>query len=293
MAKVLTGKPLMSDWDCRKIIEFSDQQVSFSDVVFGFLEEEEEESPKISCNSIDYIEDDEDNSCTVEGNRKFWETQNELLKATLYRTSSFETKIRQTTKDAIREIKQLGLHCRCHNPATGECRNCLRKEISLRLRTKGYNCAICKSKWKSSQEIPSGEHTYLEVIEKLSSKKGEVRVVIELNFRAEFEIARASEDYNQLMNNLPEIFIGKAERLKALIKILCSAGKMCMKEKKMHLGPWRKHKYMQSKWLGTCERTTVPAVPLPVGYSDRPAKPRASMLTYDLLDTLPVLHYYS
>jgi len=120
-------------------------------------------------------------------------------------------------------------------------------------------------------QIYAGEHTFLEVVGKLSSKKGEVRVVIELNFRAEFEMAKANQEYNQLISRLPEVFVGKAERLKALIKILCSAAKKCMKEKKMHLGPWRKHKYMQSKWIATCERTT-PA-PLPGGFSDRTAKP--------------------
>ncbi|KAM2504384.1 hypothetical protein PS1_038313 [Malus domestica] len=33
-----------------------------------------------------------------------------------------------------------------------------------------------------------------------------------------------------------------------------------MKEKKMHMGPWRKQKYMQPKWLGLCKRTT--SIPL-------------------------------
>lgn len=113
-------------------------------------------------------------------------------------------------------------------------------------------------------------------------------MVIELNFRAEFEMARSNEEYNQLINRLPEVFVGKAERLKALIKILCSAAKECMKEKKMHLGPWRKRKYMQSKWVGTCEKTTTAS--LPGGYPDQLAKPTTSMLTYDLSETLPVLH---
>ncbi|KAJ9170748.1 hypothetical protein P3X46_018831 [Hevea brasiliensis] len=289
MAQAMAGKPLIARWNSDIIVGISEQHTSFADNVFSFLEAQEE-SPKSSCDSIDYVEYDEDeNSCSIEENRKFWETQNQLLQATLYRTSSLETKIRQATKAAVRETKLIGLQCRCHKAATGECRNCLQREVLLRLQAEGYNCAICKSKWKSSQEIPSGEHTYLEVVDKLSSKKGEVRVIIELNFQAEFEMAKASEEYNQLINRLPEIFVGKAERLKALIKILCSAGKKYMKEKKMHLGPWRKHKYMQSKWLGTCERTTLLA-PLPVGFSNRPAKPKASMLTYDLLKTLPVLH---
>lgn len=116
-------------------------------------------------------------------------------------------------------------------------------------------------------------------------------MVIELNFRAEFEMARASEEYNKLIRRLPEVFVGKSERLWSLIKILCSAAKRCTKEKKMHLAPWRKQKYMQSKWLGRRERAAMGAAPpLPVNFSDRPAKSKASMLTFDLLDNLPGLH---
>ncbi|KAF9604113.1 hypothetical protein IFM89_002788 [Coptis chinensis] len=36
----------------------------------------------------------------------------------------------------------------------------------------GYNSAICKSKWRSSPDIPSGEHTYIDVVDK-NMKKGE------------------------------------------------------------------------------------------------------------------------
>ncbi|KAL9342562.1 hypothetical protein Peur_065887 [Populus x canadensis] len=288
MAQVIARLPL-NYRSFEENVGFSDDPAYFTDIVFGFLEEQEV-SPDSSCASGgEYNEEDEDeiSPCNVEENKKFWEEQNQLLQATLYRTSSLEAKIRQATKDTLKEINGVGMHCLCGKLVAGDCRDCLQREISIRLQNEGYNCAICKSKWKRSEEIPSGEHTFLEVVGKLSSKKGEVRVVIELNFRAEFEMAKANQEYNQLISRLPEVYVGKAERLKALIKILCSAAKKCMKEKKMHLGPWRKHKYMQSKWIATCERTT-PA-PLPGGFSARPAKPRASMLTYDLLETLPVL----
>ncbi|CAK7322464.1 unnamed protein product [Dovyalis caffra] len=288
MAQVIARIPL-NYRTFEENVGFSDDPAYFTDIVFGFLEEQEGSSES-SCGSGDYIEEDEDeiSLCNIEENKKFWDTQNQLLQATLYRTSSLEAKIRQATKVTLKEIDGVGMYCLCGKSVAGACRDCLQREISIRLQNEGYNCAICKSKWKRSEGIPSGEHTFLEVVEKLNSKKGEVRVVIELNFRAEFEMAKANEEYNHLINQLPEVFVGKAERLKALIKILCSAAKKCMKEKKMHLGPWRKHKYMQSKWVGTCERTT-PA-PLPEGLSDRPAKPRASMLTYDLLENLPVFH---
>ncbi|KAE8664073.1 Basic helix-loop-helix DNA-binding superfamily protein, putative isoform 1 [Hibiscus syriacus] len=124
----------------------------------------------------------------------------------------------------------------------------------------------------------------LEVLDKSNPIKGDSRVAIELNFLAEFEMARANQDYNKLTALLPELFVRKSERMRALIKILCVAAKKCMKEKKMHLAPWRRHKYMQDKWLGTYESTT-PA-PLQVGHSDRRQKPKASMLTFDLRENL-------
>ncbi|EOX99441.1 PREDICTED: uncharacterized protein LOC18608721 [Theobroma cacao] len=269
-----------------EIDKFLDGAASFADMMFGFLDGSNESEE----NFLDLDEDanDDKDLSQVEQNKIFWEAQEQLLQATLYRTTSLESRIRQATKEALRELDVMGVQCACRRPVAGGCRNCLQRELSICLQNVGFNCYICRSKWRSSPEIPSGEHTYLEVLDKSNPKKGEVRVVIELNFRAEFEMARANEDYNKLIARLPELLVGKAERLKALIKILCTAAKKCMKEKKMHLAPWRKHKYMQAKWLGTFERTT-PA-PLPVGYSDRPQKPKASMLTFDLLENLPALH---
>ncbi|KAK6252927.1 hypothetical protein QUC31_014647 [Theobroma cacao] len=269
-----------------EIDKFLDGAASFADMMFGFLDGSNESEE----NFLDLDEDanDDEDLSQVEQNKIFWEAQEQLLQATLYRTTSLESRIRQATKEALRELDVMGVQCACRRPVAGGCRNCLQRELSICLQNVGFNCYICRSKWRSSPEIPSGEHTYLEVLDKSNPKKGEVRVVIELNFRAEFEMARANEDYNKLIARLPELLVGKAERLKALIKILCTAAKKCMKEKKMHLAPWRKHKYMQAKWLGTFERTT-PA-PLPVGYSDRPQKPKASMLTFDLLENLPALH---
>lgn len=277
---------------------------SMAVLIFGFLEEWEESSESL-CNSGESSDyggindmDVDDEELVDEGNvnnivevdKAFWESNEQNLKATMCRSSSIETKIRHATKEALRELRLAGNECGCRRPVAADgCRNCLQRGISDRLRLAGYNCGICKSKWRSSPDIPSGEHTYLEVMDNSNPKKGEVKVVIELNFRAEFEIARANEDYNRLISKLPELFVGKAERLKAVIKILCSGTKKCMKDRKMHMGPWRKHKYVQAKWFGTCERLTLPATRL-VGFSEQQPKPRASMLTFDMGETLPVLH---
>lgn len=110
-----------------------------------------------------------------------------------------------------------------------------------------------------------------------------VRVVIELNFRAEFEMARGGAEYKALVAALPEVFVGRTEKLRAVIKVMCAAAKQCARENRMHMAPWRKHRYMEAKWLGTPERVLpgAGADAVPVGSPEKQPKFRASMLTLD------------
>lgn len=113
-------------------------------------------------------------------------------------------------------------------------------------------------------------------------------MIIELNFRAEFEMVKASQEYKRMINRLPEIYIGKTERLESLIKILCSASKKCMKDRKMHIAPWRKLKYMQAKWHGVRESKSLlsPDILSVVECSSRISRPMVSLLTFDLVENL-------
>ncbi|XP_061358658.1 uncharacterized protein LOC133302855 [Gastrolobium bilobum] len=272
---------------------------SYGDVEFEFLGDGEmslaksESSNEFNLNEMELEEDDGESvkNSSINDNRSFWDNQHQVLQTNLCRTSSAELRIRNATKEAVQDIQSAEeTVCSC-SVRQVSCRNCAMREVSRRLQKAGYNSAICKTKWRSSPSVPSGEHAFLDVIESTSKKEGDVRVIIELNFRAEFEMARASEDYNKLVRRLPEIFVGKVERLSNLIKILCMATKRCTKENKMHMGPWRKHKYMQAKWLGPCKRNTS-TTSLSMGYSKEmpKPKPKASLLTVDLLEKLPNMH---
>ncbi|MCD7472674.1 hypothetical protein HAX54_013975 [Datura stramonium] len=240
----------------------SDESEGIYELIFGFLDESfelqsSENSLELNLNysSGEIIMDEEEEDENVhnsEENKVFWASQDELLQTALYGTTSFESRIRKATDEALKELKLISVNCSCPKMVVDSCRKCTKKEISKRLRNQGYNCFICKSKWKWSSIIPSGEHTYMEVVQNPSSKQGKtVKVIIEMNFREEFEMTRASEDYNRLVKQLPEVYVGKVERLQNLIKIMCRSSKKCMKEKKMHIAPWRKHKYMQAMFLGT------------------------------------------
>ncbi|KAG1346585.1 hypothetical protein COCNU_06G004140 [Cocos nucifera] len=262
---------------------------SLSAMVLGFFEEGERKEGKewdrdrLDSNGYSDEENGSDGSeSSALESKAFWETRHQLLQEALSKNSSVEAKIRMATEDAVKKMHSTGFVCICPNRMAQECRNCARRSITERLREAGYNSALCKSKWRRSPNIPSGEHSYVDVVmEAKNGKRNPIRVVIELKFRAEFEMARASQEYANLVNCLPEVFVGKSEKLKNVIKIMCSAAKKCMKDNKMHMGPWRKHKYMQSKWLGTPDRI-APWPFLPTSVSDRQPKLRASMLTFDL-----------
>lgn len=75
------------------------------------------------------------------------------------------------------------------------------------------------------------------------------RVLIDVDFRSEFEMARSTGTYKAIVQTLPFIFVGKPERLDRMVSIVSEAAKQSLKRKGMHLPPWRKAEYMRAKWL--------------------------------------------
>lgn len=102
-----------------------------------------------------------------------------------------------------------------------------------------------------------GEYEYIDVI-----VEGE-RVLIDVDFRSEFEIARSTSSYKGILQSLPFIFVGKADRLQQIIAIVSEAARQSLKKKGMHIAPWRKAEYIKSKWLSPHVRTTTAPSPSP------------------------------
>ncbi|KAI3459441.1 hypothetical protein Pfo_016104 [Paulownia fortunei] len=126
----------------------------------------------------------------------------------------------------------------------------LRKIVTDSLIVLGYNASVCKSKWEKSSSIPAGEYEYIDVI-----MEGE-RMIIDVDFRSEFEIARSTSSYKSILQCLPCIFVGKSDRLLQIISIASEAARQSLKKKGMHIAPWRKAEYMKSKWLSPHTRIT-------------------------------------
>ncbi|KZV57046.1 hypothetical protein F511_20015 [Dorcoceras hygrometricum] len=130
----------------------------------------------------------------------------------------------------------------------------LRKIVADGLIALGYNASVCKSKWEKSPSIPAGDYEYVDVI-----LDGE-RVIIDIDFRSEFEIARSTINYKAILQYLPNIFVGNSDRLLQIVSIASEAARQSLKKKGMHIAPWRKSEYMKSKWLGPYTRIPQPKV---------------------------------
>ncbi|CAN0857256.1 hypothetical protein LINGRAHAP2_LOCUS6695 [Linum grandiflorum] len=126
----------------------------------------------------------------------------------------------------------------------------LRKIVADGLSALGYDSSICKSKWEKSSSYPAGEYEYVDVI-----VDGE-RLLIDIDFRSEFEIARSTGAYKAVLQSLPYLFVGKAERLGQIVSIVSEAARQSLKKKGMHFPPWRKAEYIRAKWLSPFTRLT-------------------------------------
>ncbi|KAH0633461.1 hypothetical protein KY284_036247 [Solanum tuberosum] len=142
----------------------------------------------------------------------------------------------------------------------------LQQNVMKYLRDFGYNSAICKTKWESSSgSVKGGNYEFIDVIRSDSSNQMITRYIIDLDFAAEFEIARPTNHYKRMLQSLQKVFVGKSEELKQILKVMSEAVRRSMRSKELHIPPWRKQGFMQNKWLGAYKRTTniLPSLNLP------------------------------
>ncbi|KAL3644921.1 hypothetical protein CASFOL_010101 [Castilleja foliolosa] len=123
-----------------------------------------------------------------------------------------------------------------------------RKIVADGLIAIGYKASICKSKWEKTSSFLAGEYEYVDVMIE------DERLIIDIDFPSEFEIARSTKTYKLVLQTLPNIFVGKADRLEKIISIVSDAAKQSLKKKGMPLPPWRKADYVKAKWLSPFTR---------------------------------------
>ncbi|KAJ4826502.1 hypothetical protein Tsubulata_024819 [Turnera subulata] len=227
---------------------------SLEDEVSVFLHEDFDGSTRsFEDEEEDDYESDAKNLHDPEERTLFWESQEALIQELLDHYNSTGSKFRQEISRIIGMAKKTDF-CNFLEPSRDGCISCLRRRVVKLLSQKGFIATLCTSEWKHSRKLPGGRHEYIEVIASTSGSKKQVPYLIELEFRDQFRIAKACDEYHRLVALLPEYYIGKPKYLNAIIGVLCDAASRSMKEKKIHMGPWRKRGFMQMKWSGSTEK---------------------------------------
>ncbi|RZC81764.1 hypothetical protein C5167_044346 [Papaver somniferum] len=125
-----------------------------------------------------------------------------------------------------------------------------KRQLMTRLRQRGLDAGLCKSRWEKTGRFPAGTFEYIDVI--ISGN----RYIVEVFLGGEFTIARPTDRYISLLEVFPQVFVGKPDKLKQVVRIMCGASKQSLKKNDMHIPPWRSNGYMQAKWLSLYKRTT-------------------------------------
>ncbi|XP_066388707.1 uncharacterized protein [Miscanthus floridulus] len=148
-----------------------------------------------------------------------------------------------------------------HHRASGARKRDLLRLLAESLRAAGHDAAVCLSRWDKSASHPAGEHAYLDVLLPAASERGErERVLVDVDFRSAFEVARPTKAYRAVLQRLPSVFVGRDDRLRLLVAAAADATRASLKKRGLHLPPWRKLEYMRAKWLSPYDRE-APAPP--------------------------------
>lgn len=106
--------------------------------------------------------------------------------------------------------------------------------------------------------IFSGDNEYVDIILSDTPLGQDDRLIIDIDFRSHFEIARAVDSYQRIMESLPVVYVGTVARLNQFLQAMVDAAKFSLKQNSMPLPPWRSLNYLQSKWLSPYKRHLGP-----------------------------------
>jgi uncharacterized protein (TIGR01615 family) len=90
-------------------------------------------------------------------------------------------------------------------------------------------------------------------------------ILVEPKFREHFLVANTTQSYESLLQALPTIFVGTADRLEMVVSVLAHEMRLAFESQGRTLPPWRTKEAMMSKWapseLAQLERALQAAQP--------------------------------
>ncbi|XP_060182104.1 uncharacterized protein LOC132611740 [Lycium barbarum] len=182
-----------------------DASCSFSNLIFGFPDDVEENASSES----DSDSDNEDVSPCKEMNLEHKSTPK-----TSSRGQDCSSRIKETTHPLNKRCETLNtMYDSTHDVIEDVPKPIFYSDVDL-----FRNSVSTKTKCDriSSGGLKAGNYEFIDVIR----SDNNTRYVIDLDFAAEVEIARPTNHYEQLLKSSPNFFVGKSEELKCILKQL-------------------------------------------------------------------------
>ncbi|KAL2906738.1 Urease accessory protein UreF [Bienertia sinuspersici] len=99
------------------------------------------------------------------------------------------------------------------------------------LKMDGFRASLCHTSWITTPSCPCGNYEYIEILEEDDPKEGMTRIIVDIDFKSQFEVARPTQSYTELSSKIPMIFVGNEDKLNRIITILCSAAQDSLRER--------------------------------------------------------------
>lgn len=92
-------------------------------------------------------------------------------------------------------------------------------------------------------------HTYLQLVgQGINEDEHQPLIVVEPLLREELQIVRPTEQYQRLLDTVPQVFVGTLSRLSALIEFVTARMEESFREQGMCTPPWRQIRSLLAKW---------------------------------------------
>jgi len=169
-------------------------------------------------------------------------------------------------RNLLADASRIAERCGKGGGGSGRKKADVRRAVADGLRALGYDAAVCTSRWDKGPSHPAGEHEYIDVVVAVEPGAGAgaataTRLVMEVDFRSEFEVARPTKAYRAALQALPPLFVGTPDRLGRVVALVADAARQSLRKRGLHFPPWRKPEYMRAKWLSPHARAGAPDKP--------------------------------
>ncbi|KAL2906765.1 Urease accessory protein UreF [Bienertia sinuspersici] len=206
-------------------------------MVHDFIESSDSSSSSSTTNSSSLLSHNFSNSPTSQKHVHF-------LHSTRYFT--LQEILRKKTKEEEEIEEKVSKYMK--NKMDMEKTTRLKKWVVKCLKMDGFRASLCHTSWITTPSCPCGNYEYIEILEEDDPKEGMTRIIVDIDFKSQFEVARPTQSYTELSSKIPMIFVGNEDKLNRIITILCSAAQDSLRERGLHIPPWRRVSYIQSKW---------------------------------------------